>query len=84
MNKRSSGDLSYGSHYETMTQRFLTLNSKGVAVYSLLDVFKDEKGTLYEDHIHLRRGRDGDSQGYRIMANAMAERMGEAMQWKRQ
>lgn len=77
------GDLSYGPHYETMTQRFLTLNSKGVAVYSLLDVFKDEKGALYEDAIHLRRGRDGDSRAYRIMANAMVERMGEAMQWKR-
>jgi hypothetical protein len=66
-----------------MTQRLLTLNSRGMTVHSLLDVFKDEKGTLYEDAIHLRRERDGDSRGYRIMANAMAERMGEAMRWKR-
>ena len=77
------GDLSYGPDYENMTRRLLALNARGVTVYSLLDIYKDEKDTLYEDHIHLRRESSGESRGYRLMAEAMAEKMGEVMSWKR-
>ena len=77
------GDLSYGPDYDNMTRRLLALNAKGVTVYSLLDIYKDEKGTLYEDHIHLRREPSGESRGYRLMAEAIAERMGTDMRWKR-
>jgi hypothetical protein len=77
------GDLSYGPDYENMTRRLLALNARGVTVYSLLDIYKDEKDTLYEDHIHLRRGSSGESRGYRLMAEAMAEKMGQVMSWKR-
>jgi hypothetical protein len=63
----SSGDF---SNFASATSR----------VRSLLDVFKDEKGTIYSDDIHPRRELM-DSRGYTLMAARMAQEMAGTWGW---
>jgi len=72
------GDLSYREIYLRMTDDLLQLNKRGIPVFSMLEVFKDEQGTLYADHIHLLRSPSGQSRGYRLMAEFMAEHLAQA------
>lgn len=76
--KRGAGSLDYGPLYRRMTNGLLELAKDGVPIFSLLDVFANERRTMYADHAHLRIGRDFDSPGYRIMADAMAQRLAES------
>ena len=41
-------------------------------MFSLLDVFEHNAGTMYADVIHLRQSRDGTSEGYGLMSERMA------------
>ena len=50
---RVVGDLSYRDLYQAMTDRLLELKQEAVPVFSLLDVFKNEPGTIYEDAVHV-------------------------------
>jgi hypothetical protein len=61
------GDLSYRDLYQQMADRLLELKQDGVPVYSLLNVFKDEKGTIYEDIVHVTH------QGNEIMADRICQ-----------
>lgn len=45
-------DPGFGDFYQWMTSELLTLQKENVPIYSLLDVFKEEKGQIYSDHIH--------------------------------
>jgi len=60
-----------------MVAGMLSLRDRGMAIFDLADVFKDEKGTIYEDHIHFHRDAAGESRGYRLVAAAMAQKMAE-------
>jgi hypothetical protein len=76
--KKNAGDLGYGELYRRIVTGMMTLKEKGLPIYDLGDILKDEKGTLYADHIHfIRDPKTGESQGYRIMAARMAEKIAE-------
>ncbi len=74
---RNAGDLGYRDLYTKMVAGMLSLHDRGMAIFDLADVFKDEKGTIYEDHIHFHRDAAGESRGYRLVATAMAQKMAE-------
>jgi len=56
------------------------LKKSGYPTYSLLHIFKDEKGVIYGDHIHCKYTPDWESPGYAIMGRAIANDLSEA--WK--
>jgi hypothetical protein len=66
--KKNAGDLSYGDMYRKIVAGMMTLRDRGLAIYDLGDLLKDEKGTIYADDIHFIRDKNGDSPGYRLMA----------------
>jgi hypothetical protein len=67
--KRVVGDLSYGELYRRIVTGMMTLREHGLPMYDLGDIFVNEKGSIYADHIHyLRYGREYESRGYRLMA----------------
>jgi len=74
------GDLGYGEIYQWMTDQMLELNGQGLSVHSLLGLLENERGTIYADSIHFETGEEGDSRGYRIMAQSMASTL--AKSWK--
>jgi hypothetical protein len=55
------------------------LRAEGFPTVSLTQVFKNEKQTIYADHVHCKYTDEWDNPGYRIMAHAMAEAM--AKKW---
>jgi hypothetical protein len=81
--KTVTGDLSYGKMYQDMADSLLTLRSRRVLIYSLLDTFHDSRQTLYGDAIHMLHGTDGESAGYRMMAEEMARVLAQAWHLKR-
>ena len=50
--KRVVGDLSYGELYRRMVAGMMTLSERGLPIYDLGDIFKNQKGTIYADQIH--------------------------------
>ena len=50
---------------------------RGLPIYNLADVFADQKGTIYADHIHVVRSDDGESPGNRILAARIGELLAE-------
>ena len=75
--KKVVGDLSYGGIYRRIVAGMLALRERGLAVYDLGDLLKDEKGTFYADDIHFIRQPDGESPGYRLMAARMGQLLAE-------
>ncbi len=72
--KRVVGDLSYGDLYRRIVTGMMTLRERGLAMFDLGDIFMDEKGSIYADHIHyLRYGRADESHGNRLMAARIGE-----------
>lgn len=67
------GDLSYRGLYARITGDVPGLAKGGTPIFSLLDVFKDNRDTLYADVIHLRQAPDGTSTGYALIAQRMAD-----------
>ena len=63
--KRVVGDLSYGDLYRRIVDGMMTLRERGLPIFDLGDVFVNEKGTIYADHIHFCRGDEatGESPG---------------------
>jgi len=56
----------------------MTLRERGLPVYDLADIFANEKGTIYEDHIHYARDHsNGESRGNRLMATRIGELLAE-------
>lgn len=77
------GDLEYGPLYQRMAESLLKLRSEGVHVFSLLDIFRDVDTSLYVDHAHLARDAQGDSLGYRFMAEQVAQHLAVSWNLKR-
>jgi hypothetical protein len=71
------GDLSYRDLYRKIVAGMLTLRDRGMAIYDLGDIYADQKGTIYADHIHPLRDKQGESLGYRLMAARVAAQLGE-------
>jgi len=76
------GPLDYRAKYERLAGDVLSLAAHGTPVFSLLDVFERNTQTLYADVIHLRTAADGTSEGYRLMAERMAQILGRT--WRLQ
>lgn len=77
---RATPDLGYGPRYVDIVRRLLELRERNIEVRSLLDVFKDEKGTIYSDDIHPKRDLM-NSRGYSLMAARMAQEMAGTWGW---
>ncbi|MCA0250562.1 MAG: hypothetical protein LCH93_28440 [Proteobacteria bacterium] len=75
--KRVVGDLGYRDLYARMTAGMMTLRERGLPIYNLADVFADQKGTIYADHIHVVRAPDGESLGNRLLAARIGELLAE-------
>jgi hypothetical protein len=75
--KRVVGDLSYGPLYRKVVAGMMTLRQRNLPIYDLGDVFADQKGTIYADHIHYWRDAEAESPGNRIMAARMAKQLAE-------
>jgi hypothetical protein len=76
--KKDAGDLSYGELYRRIVAGMMTLKDKGLPIFDLGDILANDKERLYADHIHfIRDPKTGESQGYRIMAARMAEKIAE-------
>jgi hypothetical protein len=78
--QRVTGNLDYGPQYLRMTEGLLELSNEGIPIFSLLDVFADQRQTLYSDSIHLKFEAGAESPGFRILAAAVARHIGAA--WK--
>ena len=78
---RGTPDLKYGERYVEIVRRLLALRERNIEVRSLLDVFKDEKETIYSDDIHPKRDLM-DSRGYSLMAARMAQEMAATWGWR--
>ena len=79
--RRNLPQVDYGPRYVEIVNRLLALRERNIEVRSLLDVFKDEKATIYVDDIHPRR--DGaESRGYSLIATRMAHDMAKAWSWR--
>jgi hypothetical protein len=74
------GALDYKDLYLRMTQRLLEMRRSGTHIHDLLNVFEKERDSLYEDSVHLRKEANGESRGYRLMAERMAEHL--AVDWR--
>jgi hypothetical protein len=75
--RRVVGDLKYAAVYQDMAKQLLSLDNEGIPVVSLLEIFDHNTSTLYADPIHLRREKDGTSPGYELMAQEMANHLGQ-------
>ena len=75
--KRVVGDLSYGDLYRQIVAGMMTLRERGMAMYDLGDIFANEKGTIYADHIHYWRDAAGESPGNRLMAARIGQLLAE-------
>jgi hypothetical protein len=75
--KRVAGDLSYGDLYRQIVAGMMTLRERGLAMYDLGDIFANQKGTIYADHIHYWRDAAGESPGNRLIAARIAQLLSE-------
>jgi hypothetical protein len=72
--KRTVGDLSYRDLYRRIVAGMMTLRERGLPMFDLGDIFINEKGSIYADHIHyLYYGADEESRGNRLMAARIGE-----------
>ena len=53
------------------------LRERGLPIYDLGDVFANEKGKIYADHIHYWRDSKSESPGNRLMARRIADQLAE-------
>lgn len=71
--KRVAGDLSYGGTYRRIVAGMLTLHQIGLPIYDLGNIFENEKGAIYADHIHYLADDEGRSPGNRMVAARIGE-----------
>ena len=75
--KQLVGDLSYRDVYRKMIAGLMTLRERGLPIYDLGDIFANEKGKIYADHIHYWRDAKSESPGNRLMAARIADQLAE-------
>ena len=69
------GPLDYADTYRRMEASQLTLTSGGIEVISLTDVFNDVPQSVYCDAIHCGWFKGRGEEGYRIMAERIADEL---------
>jgi hypothetical protein len=72
--RRIADDSSVGQAYHDFVTPLLALRAEGSQIFSLLDLYNGWKSRLYIDAVH----QQPDSPGYRLMAQRIAETLGEA------
>ena len=75
--KRVVADLSYRDLYRKIVAGMMTLRERNLPIFDLGDVFADEKGTIYADHIHFARDANSESRGNRLVAARMGQLLAE-------
>ena len=55
--RRVVGDLAYGELYRRMVAGMMTLSERGLPIYDLGDIFKNDTSTIYADYDPLSRRR---------------------------
>lgn len=82
--KRGAANSADPVLYRRIVDGMMTLRQRGLAMFDLGDLLKDEKGTVYADDIHfIRDVKGGESPGYRLMAARMGQSLAEAWGLKR-
>jgi hypothetical protein len=76
--KRVVGDLSYADTYRRIVDGMMTLGERGLPIYDLGDVFENQPGTIYADHIHYFANSKGESLGNRLVAARIGELLAES------
>ncbi len=72
--KASGYTLEYKKPYLEIVTEVLKVKGEGVPVFSLLDIFAEEEGTIYADAVHCKFDpATGANEGYRIMAEIIAD-----------
>lgn len=72
--RASAGSGDYGEKYLVLNASMLALNKKGIPVFSIIDVFKNEKQRIYADGVHsMWDDKTQESYGYTLMADRMAK-----------
>ncbi len=73
--KRVVGNQSYGETYRRIVDSMMTLGELGLPIHDLGDVFANQQGTIYADHIYYRSDNKGESLGNRLLAARIGERL---------
>jgi hypothetical protein len=82
--KRGAGDLSYGELYRRVVTGMMTLRARGLPMYDLGNVFANERGSIYAEHIHyLHDGPNNESRGNRLLAARIGELLSETWDLRR-
>ena len=78
--EKRTADFDLVDRYRRIVGGMLSLRQRGLAVFDLGDVFKDEKGRIYADRIHCWRdpGPKAESRGYTVMAERVAQDLSQA------
>ena len=78
--EKRTADFDLVDRYRRIVGGMLSLRQRGLAVFDLGDVFKDEKGRIYADRIHCWRdpGPKAESRGYTVMAERVAQDLAQA------
>ena len=71
--RRVVGDLAYGELYRRMVAGMMTLSQRGLPIYDLGDIFKNDTSTIYADQIHYLADAAGHSPGNRMVAARIGE-----------
>ncbi len=71
--RRVVGDLGYGELYRRMVAGMMTLRERGLPIYDLGDIFKNDTSTIYADQIHYLADAEGLSPGNRMVAARICE-----------
>ena len=56
-----------------MVAGMMTLSERGLPIYDLGDIFKNDTSTIYADQIHYLADAEGHSPGNRMVAARMGE-----------
>ncbi|MBF0269655.1 MAG: hypothetical protein HQL44_13810 [Alphaproteobacteria bacterium] len=70
--------------YEAMRDQLLELRSQGLNIHSLTHIFNNEAERVYADWIHCVTEPNGESKGYRIMAQAIGDFLAASWNLERQ
>lgn len=76
--KQRVGDMRLFTRYREIVAGMMALRERGLAVFDLGDVYKDEKGSIYVDEVHPGPGR-----AYEMIAERMADDLAQAWGLKR-
>ena len=83
--EKRTADFDLRDRYRRIVDNMLTLRERGMAMFDLGDLYKNEKGTIYADRIHPARGpayQGAKSRGYSLMAERIAADLAKSWGFK--